>query len=135
MYPSSTLESRTALRDTVLPVGGGIDGNSPIHVGKGTEVKINILALHRSESVFGPNPNSFWPDRWDFIQPAIWEYIPFGRGPRSCLRKQKGVTETQYALARLIREFKEIRALSEDDGGLEATDGKPEQCRVFLVHA
>ncbi|KAL9123432.1 MAG: hypothetical protein Q9187_000002 [Circinaria calcarea] len=135
LYPSATLALRTASADTTLPVGGGMDGKSPIYVPKGTEVKINVMALHRVPSVFGPRPETFYPERWDFIRPKVWEYIPFGRGPRACLGKEKALVEAQFALAKLARDFKEIRCSPEDNKGIGAMNGMPERCNVVLIRA
>ena len=135
LFPSHSLLLRTASADTILPIGGGINGTSPIYVRKGTEIKVNILALHRVPSVFGPNPETFDPDRWDFISPKVWEYLPFGRGPRVCLGKDKAMAEVKYALTKLVRRFKEIRCAPGDDGGIGATNGRPEKCKVILVPA
>ena len=55
---------KTALRDTVLPVGGGPDGKSPVFVPKGANVSYNFHALHRRRSVYGDDAEDFNPDRW-----------------------------------------------------------------------
>ena len=43
--------SRRALRDTALPMGGGPDGKSPIFIPKGTEVNFSTHVLHRRKDL------------------------------------------------------------------------------------
>jgi len=61
--------------------------------------------------------------------------MPFGRGPRACLEKEKGLTETQFALAKLLRGFKEIRYAPGDEGREVSADGTPDRCNVVLIRA
>jgi hypothetical protein len=92
LYPSVPLNFRTALRDTVLPVGGGPDGKAPISIAKGKTVVFCLYALHRRRDLYGMDATSFRPERWDEDMPVPfdsvntkWGYIPFGAGPRTCL--------------------------------------------------
>lgn len=43
LYPQVPTNARFALRDTVLPRGGGEDGQSPIFVAKGVSLVCTIL--------------------------------------------------------------------------------------------
>ncbi|CAD6441926.1 e970f2af-79d4-4469-9ca5-699f99c48071 [Sclerotinia trifoliorum] len=70
LFPTFPILTRMSLKDTSLPKGGGKDGNSPIYIPKGTELWANFYGLHRSESVFSPDIESFNPDRWDSIKPS-----------------------------------------------------------------
>ena len=49
VYPSVPVNSREAVRDTTLPVGGGYDGRSPVFIPKGYlvawEVRLCVLSL------------------------------------------------------------------------------------------
>lgn len=56
---------RTAVEDTVLPVGGGLDGSSPIFVSKGQLVIYNVFAMHRSKEIYGADAEIFRPERWE----------------------------------------------------------------------
>ena len=80
-------------------------------------MRTNFFALHRLPS-FGPDPESFNPDRWDSIQPEPWLYVPFGGGPRICLGQDKALTEISYALFRFAQYFETI----ESRNGREWTD-------------
>jgi cytochrome P450 len=53
LYPLIPLNSRTALVDTTLPVGGGRDGKRPIAVAKGEQVVYSAYVLHRRKDIWG----------------------------------------------------------------------------------
>ena len=82
LYPVFPQMNRVSLTDTTLPVGGGSDGNSPIYVPKGTMFDTSYYVLHRLHSIWGPDAETFDPDRWDRFKPGAWEFLPFGAGPR-----------------------------------------------------
>lgn len=82
LYPLVPHMNRIALKDTTLPVGGGPDGNFPIYVPKGTMFDTAFYVLHRLETIWGPTAEVFNPDRWDTFKPGVWEFMPFGAGPR-----------------------------------------------------
>ena len=98
---------RTALRNTILPVGGGFNGQSPIFVEKGTVVALNHWGLHHDRDIWGDDVHEFKPQRWVGKRP-MWEFIPFLGGPRICPAQQQVMTQTVYVLVRLVREFSSI---------------------------
>ncbi|KAJ2894835.1 Cytochrome P450 52A5 [Zalerion maritima] len=109
LYPPVATNSRGALRDTILPVGGGKDGKSPIYVRKGTILRWTSYTLHRNKELFGEDAEEFNPDRWNKIRPT-WEYIPFNGGPRICPGQQFAITQVSLVAVKLLRAFKHIRA-------------------------
>jgi cytochrome P450 len=84
LYPSVPSNTREAICDTTLPVGGGPDGKSPLFVKKGTSIFFNSFSMHRREDIYGPEPEQFRPERWGGLRPG-WGYLPFNGGPRTCL--------------------------------------------------
>ena len=68
MYPSVSTNSRAASKDTVLPVGGGPDGKSPIFVPKGSTLRWSTYAMHRRQDIFGPDAEEFRPERWEDLR-------------------------------------------------------------------
>ena len=96
---------RTALRDTILPVGGGADGRSPIFIQRGVVVALNIWALHHDKDIWGEDADQFRPRRWDEKKPTTWEFVPFYGGPRVCPAQEQVLTQIVYLLVRLVREF------------------------------
>jgi cytochrome P450 len=95
-----------AMRDTVLPRGGGKDGQSPILVKRGTHISSNIWAMHHDPDLY-PDPFVFKPERW-VGKRLSWEFVPFLGGPRICPANQQVLTYATYTLVRLTREFASI---------------------------
>jgi len=86
------VNSRAALRTTVLPTGGGPDRKSPVLVPKGTTVAYSVYTMHRRPDLYGMDAELYRPERWDEDMPlnanetyAKWGYLPFNGGPRICL--------------------------------------------------
>lgn len=76
LYPVVPINSRLAMKDGTIPVGGGPDGKSPIFVPKGTSVDYCVYALHRRKDLWGPDADEFKPERWE-NRKVGWEYLPF----------------------------------------------------------
>ena len=53
-----------ALRPTVLPAGGGVDGNGPVFVPEGCVVAYHVYAMHRRSDLWGKDAAEFKPERW-----------------------------------------------------------------------
>ena len=93
LYPIVPGNSREALRDTIVPVGGGEDGLSPFFVPKGMLVGWDVYTMHRRKDLFGEDAEIFRPERWldvngrKGLRPG-WEYLPFNGGPRICLGRK-----------------------------------------------
>jgi len=113
LYPVLPGLKRIALRDTILPVGGGPDGKFPVFCPAGTHFDTSFYVLHHQAEIWGPDVEEFNPDRWKTFQPGSWEYVPFAGGPRMCAGHQKATLEASYVVARMLQEFEEIE--SRDD--------------------
>ncbi|PYH81294.1 n-alkane-inducible cytochrome P450 [Aspergillus uvarum CBS 121591] len=116
LHPVVPMNDRVAVRDTVLPVGGGQDGRAPVFVPKDTIVAYNVYAMHRRRDLYGDDAEVYRPERWEDgrLQPR-WEYLPFNGGPRICIGQQYALTEVAYVTVRLAQEF----------AGLESRDSGP----------
>ncbi|KAK1141876.1 hypothetical protein N8T08_008389 [Aspergillus melleus] len=131
VHPVAPINSRVAVRDTILPVGGGPDHKSPIFIPKGqkyviptpflmflrvtdslvnkTRISFPTYVLHRRSDIYGPDAHEFRPERWG--EPTFrpgWAYIPFNGGPRICLGQQYALTEAGYTIVRLVQTFKAV---------------------------
>ncbi|KIX08674.1 uncharacterized protein Z518_03331 [Rhinocladiella mackenziei CBS 650.93] len=106
LHPVVPRNEREATRDTVLPLGGGKNGLSPVFVPKGTIVSYNIYAMHRRTDIYGADANEFHPERWEDgkLRPH-WGYLPFNGGPRICIGQRYALTEVAYVLVRMVQEF------------------------------
>ncbi|KAK5173158.1 uncharacterized protein LTR77_003280 [Saxophila tyrrhenica] len=101
--------ARRANKDTVLPRGGGPDGESPIFIKKDVEVNYSIHVMHRRKDIWGEDAEEFKPER--FVgRKAGWEYLPFNGGPRICIGQQFALTEASYVVVRLLQKFDKIEA-------------------------
>ncbi|KAK9238927.1 cytochrome P450 [Lipomyces kononenkoae] len=105
LYPSVPVNNRYAVRDTVLPVGGGPDGKSPILIRKTERVTYPVYVMHRRKDFYGNDADDFRPERWAEGKSWTWEYLPFNGGPRICLGQQYALTEAGYTIVRLLQEF------------------------------
>ena len=101
-----------AIRDTVIPRGGGADASSPVFVPKGKIVAWSVYSMHRRRDLYGDDADDFRPERWTDdggLKPG-WEYLPFNGGPRICIGQQFALTEASYTVVRLIQEFQRLEA-------------------------
>lgn len=112
---------RTQVQESCEPVI--IDGHL---VPKGTEIGVNIYALHHNEKIF-PEPFTFNPDRWlddgrdgkDGIQRR--SFTPFSIGPRSCPGKAVAYLEISLVMARSLWHFDFKSATGSPDNGRGCT--------------
>ncbi|KAI1460525.1 putative cytochrome P450 alkane hydroxylase [Annulohypoxylon moriforme] len=110
LFPPFVTNSRVANKDTVLPVGGGPEGKSPLFVSKGEVVMYNIFAMQRRKEFFGDDVEEFRPERWKELR-RRWEYLPFSGGPRNCIGQIFSFTEASYCTARLLYAFQGVENL------------------------
>ncbi|KAG6180225.1 hypothetical protein E4U27_002898 [Claviceps purpurea] len=124
IHPVVPMNSRKAVKDTFLPLGGGPDGTSPVFVPKGTRMVYSTYAMHRRADLYGPDADEFRPERWETgkLLPR-WEYLPFNGGPRVCLGQQYALTEASYVIVRIAQEF----------SGLESRDPGPWEEKLTLT--
>lgn len=103
LYPVVPNNSREALEDTILPCGGGKDGQSPMLVRKGWIMHWSLWAMHRRKDLFGEDAEEFKPERWlDHGEHkglrVGWEYLPFNGGPRVCIGRTSGDTPSHVEM-------------------------------------
>lgn len=116
--PASRI-TRIALRDTVLTVGDGHDGRSPLFIPKGQIVEMDLYTLQRDPKIWGENAEKFNPGRWGEGRPlweASWQYEPFLGGTRMCPAQNQVLTQISYLLVRMAQEF---GAIGNEDEVLE----------------
>ena len=102
--PVVPMNSRQATTDTVLPLGGGPTGTSPVLVRAGQMVNYAVWAMHRRPDLYGPDAEEFKPERWERLR-TKWEYLPFNGGPRLCIGQQYALTEAGYTTVRMVQRF------------------------------
>lgn len=104
LYPSVPINMRQSTKTTVLPVGGGPDGSSPILLRKGEAVSYGVYAMHRRKDLYGDDADDFRPDRWEpksgsgpDLRSIGWGYLPFNGGPRVCLGRECALSFSIYS--------------------------------------
>ncbi|KAI1387796.1 cytochrome P450 [Hypoxylon trugodes] len=113
LYPVSLQTVRACVRDTTLPTGGGPSGKDPIFCGKGDIMHCNRFLMHRDPDLWGPDAEEFRPERWETARP-MWNFVPFGGGPRICPAHVMVDTECSYAVFRILQNFKAIEARDDE---------------------
>jgi cytochrome P450 monooxygenase len=109
LYSNGVTQVRKCINDTTLPLGGGPDGKSPIFIRKGDVVQVNKTVMHRDKDTWGEDAEEFKPERWEGLKP-MWNFVPFGGGPRRCPAQMLVTTEASYVIARMVRSYKYIEA-------------------------
>ncbi|ERF72436.1 hypothetical protein EPUS_06065 [Endocarpon pusillum Z07020] len=112
LMPIVPANGRVAVRDTVIPVGGGADGKAPALVPKGSIVVYHSWTFHKRKDLYGEDADEFRPERWEKLRHG-WEYLPFNGGPRICVGQQFALTEASYATIRLMQAFSRIEPRDE----------------------
>lgn len=111
LHPAASRIGRCALRDTTLPKGGGLNGESPIFVPKGRVIEMDLYSVQRDNNIWGPDADEFKPDRWGDDRPlweSKWQYQPFLGGIRMCPAQNQVLTQVVYLLVRFAQEFETI---------------------------
>lgn len=124
---------RVAMKDDILPVetpftdkyGVVHDG---IKVSKGDPIFIPILAINRSEAIWGTDAKEFNPDRWASLPevasqvPGVWGHLmTFLGGPRACIGYRFSLVEMKALLFTLVRAFEFELAVPASDVGKRST--------------
>ena len=100
VYPPVYLIGREATRD--LELGG-------YRVKTGTTIFMSQWVSHRDPRYFGPDPETFRPERWlDGLAKRIpkYAYYPFGGGPRVCIGNTFAQMEAAILLATVGQRFR-----------------------------
>ena len=137
------MNNREAIRTTILPTGGGPDGNSPILVRKGELVVFSQYVNSRKQNIYGPDADYFRPERWETGELANigWAYFPFNGGPRQCLGEDFALMEVSYAVVRLLQTFpvidlptgEKIEPVGTEKQRLTLVLSSADGCRVTVV--
>ena len=98
---------RQALKDAILPRGGGPGQESPVFVPKGTNIACNTWSVLHDRELWGDDVEQFRPSRWHGLKPG-WEFIPFSGGPRICPAMQQVYMHAIYLLVVLMQNYEKL---------------------------
>src|SRR5271170_2514981 len=103
--PSLQILTVVSVTNRVASVTDVING---VTIPKGTIIFIVISAINFDETVWGPDVDSFNPDRWEKLPETItnYSYLTFLQGPRSCIGRRFAETEMKALLVTLIQRLK-----------------------------
>ncbi|KAF2673138.1 putative cytochrome P450 [Microthyrium microscopicum] len=107
LFPGGANIQRVAAQNTVLPRGGGPDGDQPIAVPKGATVNISIYVAHRRKDVWGDDAHEFRPERWEGRKKG-YDFIPFIAGPQICIGQQYSITQAAFVIVRMLMRYDKI---------------------------
>ena len=122
LYPPAPMTLRVA--ETDQDVAG-------YAVPAGTWLQVDLLAIHRDPSLWGPDADAFLPDRWIEGTAAAARrpkdaYFPFGDASLRCVGAAFAQREAHVTLARLFSRF-EFHPVGGADAPLEL------ECRLTLA--
>jgi len=100
--PPVPFNAKMANKDTWLPRGGGVAGDASILIKKGQLVSFWSWASHRKQEIFGPDFDSFIPERWDNIKEDTPGFIPFQPGQRVCPGRESNLLLSPPSLKQLV---------------------------------
>ncbi|WPH00524.1 Hypothetical protein R9X50_00335300 [Acrodontium crateriforme] len=104
---------RRTNKDTMLPRGGGPDGESPVYLRAQSDALYSTHVMHRRKDLWGEDADQFKPERFQGRRPG-WEFLPFNGGPRICIGQQFALTEAAYVIVRLLQRFDRIDATGQE---------------------
>lgn len=108
---------RTASEDTVIPLGEPVTGRdgstmTEVRVDKGTDFVVPINLVNRLPEIWGPDADTFDPDRWErkgyphtYIPGAWGNVLSFIGGPHHCLGFRFALLEIKAVLFVMVRNY------------------------------
>ena len=126
------MNTRSTVRTTLLPRGGGPTGEDPVLVPKNAGITFSPYHMHRRKELFGEDAHDYRPERWldGKLANIGCAYIPFLHGFRTCLGKDFALSEASYGLVRLIQAYPDLRL----PPGIEVVPtGKEKQMLTLVV--
>ena len=96
LLPPATLQSRVSTAPFAL---------GRYEFPKGAIVTLSQYLTHRLPELY-PDPLKFRPARWERIDPSVYEYMPFGAGPRMCIGASFAMMEIKLVLAMLLQRYR-----------------------------
>jgi cytochrome P450 len=98
--PVESVPERITTKDVIL---------EGYHIPKGSNIGINITAIHQSKQVYG-DPENFRPERWTpeeqekrKIPSSAW--IPFSGGSRVCIGNNFSIIEQKIFLSEILSNY------------------------------
>ncbi|KAI4260209.1 MAG: hypothetical protein L6R42_004163 [Xanthoria sp. 1 TBL-2021] len=135
LYPQLPVNVRIAAKNTVIPKGGGPDGQSPVMIPKGKGIGWSTYHIHRQKELYGPDAESYRPERLETgeLDNIGWGFMPFHGGPRLCLGKDFALMEASCVIVRILQTFPNLRL--PDDALIEPTGQEQQSLGILITSA
>ncbi len=72
---------------------------------RGASVILSPFITQRDPELY-PEPKRFRPERWEKLSPSIYEYLPFGAGPRMCIGAGFATMAMRLVLPMILQRFR-----------------------------
>ncbi|KAK4700727.1 hypothetical protein P7C70_g5514, partial [Phenoliferia sp. Uapishka_3] len=141
--PLLTIPKR-ALTDTTLTIQSLSPDGSPtpaqVFVPAGTNVRLDVQALHHNALYWGDDPTSFNPERFIDTEEKKWNrdaFVPFAVGQRACIGRSFAVVEATVVLSKILLHY-EIRVPEslKEKYARRPTESEDERFRrIYKAHA
>jgi cytochrome P450 family 13 len=82
----------------------------PLIIEKGTDVTLDIFALHFDRKIWGKDVDEYRPERWLETDTLHSSFYSFGAGPRICLGMRLAFLEQQMMLTYLLRKYRIVES-------------------------
>ncbi|KAI0118546.1 cytochrome P450 [Hypoxylon sp. NC0597] len=118
VFPPSYMAQREATRDLVI---------ENTHIPKGTQIDLIIPLTHQRPSIWGPNAESFDPDRWDHLTgdaASPFAFEAFLQGPRTCPGRNFAIVVVKAVLVELVPQFRFLGIERNGEDGELLTGGE-----------
>lgn len=104
----------------VVPPGGPGISVAGTHFPQSTVLSVPAYTIHHSTAIWGPDADSFRPERWENITEAQKNaFIPFSYGPRACVGRNVAEMELALIVGTVFRRYEfELR-----QGEMETREG------------
>nr|CRX79145.1 hypothetical protein [Leucosporidium scottii] len=146
LQPPIVVIPKHAASDVVIPTEGTAGEGERLYVSRGTDVYLDVVALHRNPKYWGEDCDSYNPER--FMDAADGSYrwpreafMGFSAGPRSCLGQRfssgkKLPAELVSATAVLALLFRKYKVHLAEDYPRQSMHAEPFQVKVErIMHA
>jgi cytochrome P450 len=80
----------------------------------GSQLAVSLMLVQYDPEVYGPDPESFRPERFLDGAPAPYTWVPFGGGVRRCLGAAFAQLEMEVVIAAVLKRAR-LRALTQRD--------------------
>ncbi|ORY45437.1 cytochrome P450 [Leucosporidium creatinivorum] len=111
LQPPIVVIPKHAASDVVIPIEGPGGEGERLYVPRGTDVYLDVVALHRNPKYWGEDCDTYKPER--FVDAADGSYrwpreafMGFSAGPRSCLGQRFSSVSATAVLALLFRKYR-----------------------------